>query len=107
MNEQERKEKFTPGPWKAHTTLNADWVMTDWIECVDQENICDLSHSNGGNDVYLIAAAPEMYDALKYLMDALDFALSNAERVPDCIVAVAQDAMEKAEAAQKKARGEE
>lgn len=61
----ERKEKFTPGPWKAHTTQHADWVMTDWIDCEEQENICDLSHSNGGNDVYLIAAAPDMYELLK------------------------------------------
>ena len=96
MNEQERKEKFTPGPWKAHTTLNADWVMTDWSDCGEQENICDLSHSNGGNDVYLIAAAPEMYELLDCIRKSVAL---DAGIMAGCIARI--------EPLLKKARGEE
>ena len=96
MNEQERKEKFTPGPWKAHTTQHADLVMTDWSDCEDQENICDLSHSNGGNDVYLIAAAPEMYELLDCIRKSVAL---DAGIMGSCI--------ERIKPLLKKARGEE
>lgn len=56
--DKESIEKFTPGPWKAHTTQHADWVATDWKDCAEQTNICDCGKDNGWNDVHLIAAAP-------------------------------------------------
>lgn len=117
MNDQERQEKINPGPWRLamNRSRGCSGAIRGMSSCriVDAKNHtvdyaapqkCKARQSANAN---LLAAAPEMYDALKDLMDALDFALSNSERVPDCIVAVAQDAMEKAEAAQKKARGEE
>ena len=102
----ERKEQFTPGPWQAYTAQHAAWVDTDWKDCAEQTNICDCGKDNGWNDVHLIAAAPDVYYALKDLMNAMDDVLCNADRVPDCIFAVVQEAQDKATAALKKARGE-
>lgn len=52
------------------------------------------------------AAAEELYAALEDLMSAMDDVMNNAERVPDCIVYVAEEEMDEASAALKKARGE-
>lgn len=64
----DRKEKFTPGPWKAHAgIMEPDYVYIGEEEHCDEENrvVCEcflrprrLSQSA---DVHLIAAAPEMY----------------------------------------------
>lgn len=55
------KEKFTPGPW---------FYKKDLVTIFSEEgDICDLTSSNGKqmpveSNGFLIAAAPEMYEAL-------------------------------------------
>ena len=105
----ERKEKFTPWPWHIRKPRKGHRICHSVLDKNGDGIAITVCRRHNGERVandHLIEAGPDMYYALKDLMAALDFALSNAERVPDCIVAVAQDAMEKAEAAQKKARGE-
>ena len=103
-------EKFTPGEWHAEVEKDDDGggvVVIRNDVAVEIGAICpqeDLNETSA--NIALIASAPEMYEALKDLMDAMDDVLYNADRVPDCIVAVAQEAMDKAKSAQKKARGE-
>lgn len=97
----ERKEKFTPGPWKVCHVRDLNMFA---VIQVSTKNV--IGNFIERRDARLIAAAPEMYAALKDLMSAMDDVLYNADRVPDCIVAVAQNEMDKAKAALKKARGE-
>jgi len=94
------KEKFTPGPWKIQKSISG-------VHPIAAPGIrAHITYVNDVENAHLIAAAPEMYEALEALISAMDDVLYNADRVPDCIVAVAQEAMDKANAALKKARGE-
>ncbi|MCC4240345.1 hypothetical protein [Thalassospira povalilytica] len=58
--------KHTPGPWKAHVTNLARSGQTEyeihWSE--DGECVAEIVH--GAPDAHLIAAAPEMLEALKH-----------------------------------------
>ena len=65
------KEKFTPGPWHAHEgIMEPDYVYFGEEEGCDEEGrvICEVYTRPKGHfvcpDVALIAAAPEMYEAL-------------------------------------------
>ncbi len=100
------KEKFTPGEWHSEVKMSVLTIRND----VDVEigAICPQAEVRETDaNARLIAAAPEMYEALEDLMSAMDDVLCNADRVPDCIVYVAQEAMDEASAVLKKARGEE
>jgi len=79
--------KFTPGPWK----WTAGWSMgpseKDGTSCVQNDKGDLVFHSCDGcslepseADANLIAAAPEMYEALKELLDATP----QEECGPDC-----------------------
>lgn len=57
-------------------------------------------------DVPKLAAAPEMYEALQTLKSAMLDVLDCAD-LPDDVLTAADEALEKAEKAMKKARGEE
>lgn len=59
------------------------------------------------SNAHLISCAPDMYEALKDLMSAMDDVVANSANIPDCIMYVVGEAQEKAEMAMKKARGEE
>lgn len=69
--------KFTRGPWKAHGTQDIDWVETEWKGRNGPANetretteyICKCGKSNGFNNSFLIAAAPDMYAMLDDLLD--------------------------------------
>lgn len=108
--------KFAPGPWKRapkKCCCGEGHPNGLSISRVEDANGWPVAHASprlpkGSQtaNAQLIAAAPELYEALEDLMSAMDDVLYNADRVPDCIVAVAQDEMDKAKAALKKARGE-
>lgn len=52
--------KFTPGPWLPHVAFNeADGFPEFCVDCGG----CATKH-----DMYLIAAAPELYEALELLV---------------------------------------
>lgn len=71
--------RFTPGPWKALTngnTFNSATVVTSkdaadgWVcEVFDDSDSCTLPDEA---NAHLIAAAPELYDALETLLDIND-----------------------------------
>jgi hypothetical protein len=52
--------KFTPGPWE-HVAVKGGW---DGVTSKCDGLICTLSYNNPAN-AHLIAAAPELYEALK------------------------------------------
>lgn len=57
--------KFTPGPWEAKNIFE-NWVITD-----SHDLIIDIRGSQA--NAKLVAAAPEMYEALLELSKYLDF----------------------------------
>jgi hypothetical protein len=65
---------FTRGPWRQHHLKNYVNILDDKDYCVT--SICKLD-SNGENDAHLIAAAPEMYEALKALGHILKWLADN------------------------------
>ena len=102
------EEKFTKGVWRVRKTFGTvSWfdVVTDGGICSSTEDVL-IANSCRRHDARLIAAAPEMYQTIKDLLDAMDDVLNNAQSVPDCIVWVAQEEADKAKAVLKKARGE-
>ena len=69
--------KFTPGPWKAHKLPKSEWMPKRWEihYSNDGECVAEIVHEDA--DAQLIAAAPDMYEALRKA-----FNLKCA--VPDC-----------------------
>jgi hypothetical protein len=64
--------QFTPGPWIAEDeefSENGDYTEPQVFSCADQDNpkiICSLAVRNCMEaNAHLIAAAPEMYEALR------------------------------------------
>lgn len=74
----EREEKFTPGPWKAHGTSQQDFVTSAWDAKggpdfpPTPEYICKCGNDNGFYNASLIAATPEMYDMLSNILNDLE-----------------------------------
>ena len=103
----DRKEKST---WEVGRWSPGDHCVIGWTALPEPPSYAaqyrKVAEVYDKADVPKLAAAPELYEALEDLMSAMDDVLYNADRVPDCIVAVAQDEMDKAKAALKKARGE-
>ena len=93
----ERKEKFTPGPWsKAHLNENGcrcGYVFSEGGETVakvlynDKEdaNYCkyeeEISLETARANAALIAAAPDMYAALEYILNLASTPAANGELV--------------------------
>lgn len=112
-----RVEKFTPGPWKHLETKqsNSDrssifsilqtdnefsatygYIADVYVGCVGSQ---ETTLEEGDANAHLIAAAPELYEALYELTDLVD-ALVSGEYRPDSFTT------QPAHAALKKARGE-
>lgn len=62
----ERKEKFTPGPWCV--CFDRDFEQFD---ICNDDTLDVVGHANDRADARLIAAAPAMYDLLDSLKDTL------------------------------------
>lgn len=95
-------EKFTPGPWEVGPGVNG-------MPCVRKrtsehsslmlfETYYGPGRSEGEANAHLIAAAPEMYEALDMLVIVSSDPSANTRHVEECLSA--------AKAALKKARGE-
>lgn len=88
--------KHTPGPWIARKVEGAGWpgqrgYAIDFNE--DQEQVVDFVYEEA--DALLIAAAPELLEALEYVLSVTIFAGNDGE-----------DAEKKARSAIARARGE-
>ena len=94
---EERKEKFTPGPWRSELTRiyppERDVIVSSW----DDKTPFEEAVANAA----LIAAAPEMY----YLLDELTSDIRHLlqSKNPD----MGRLILNKIEATLEKARGEE
>ena len=84
------KVKHTPGPWKASEFVSE---VDGWTEVTirkdDHEEEC-LAIVERGEDAYLIAAAPDMLEALKNIEN-------DDNHIPSTIWAMVKDAIAKAE----------
>lgn len=70
--------KFTPGPWslnsKVKTAINSESkhvAMVNYFESMTKSMLTDDEHTANAN---LIAAAPEMYQALELCINAMPIA---------------------------------
>jgi len=61
--------KHTPGPWKAHATNKARSGVTEYEIHWSDDGECVAEIVHGAPDAHLIAAAPEMLNALKELKE--------------------------------------
>ena len=72
----ERKEKFTPGPWKLERKIISSIGTVISIVDTNENTILNSGEPYGGitpeneGDMELIAAAPDMYAALKKILSA-------------------------------------
>ena len=101
----DRKEKFTPGKWEVADASNGEL----WI-CANRSDVIASVYGNSGNvgnaNAHLIAAAPEMYEALSDVQDVLRGICQSCD-TPDSIRIKLEPLIYRGEAIQKKARGEE
>lgn len=86
--------KYTPGPWAAHKWDGEEWKEKRWHVSTDDGLAVCVSpryadHANL-SDARLIAAAPDLLDALKRVSDYICYEGSN---VPEYVM----DAIAKAE----------
>ena len=93
-----RKENFTPGPW----VFEPDTGFVDQLN--DTGEVCEvwIGHRQPTGNGYLIAAAPEMYEALAEAVEKY-----GQPGGPWNVPAEPGSWIAKARAALKKARGEE
>jgi hypothetical protein len=69
------EKKFTPGPWKAsglEVFSTGSFRLSTTSAGSPRICVADNRIGKGDADAHLIAAAPDMYDALEELLDALD-----------------------------------
>jgi hypothetical protein len=67
--------KHTPGPWKVNATphsSNQDWVVLDSGTNGRNKRVCAVYSDNDEADARLIAAAPELLEALIGLLDEVN-----------------------------------
>ncbi|WAX23109.1 hypothetical protein pA_gene0068 [Vibrio phage 13VT501A] len=71
--------KFTKGQWACEMPLgsNGFWYVDKKSTQIKSGAICTLYGDNAQNDAHLIAAAPEMYEALE---DAADLLFQSQEK---------------------------
>lgn len=119
MNERERKEKFTPGPWhilvpkprygnlECHSIVDGggEYVAKTVVVSV-LRGISAVKREERKANEHLIAAAPEMYDTLAGCESSLDIVLKD-EIIPEYIKEIVQDIILTISHTLKKARGEE
>ena len=90
MSDQERKEKFTPGPW---TSIN------NFVHDADGLTICVAEAKNRKIDdaianAALIAAAPEMRDMLAFLLEFVENG-GNEGEIRECYAPAIRDLLKK------------
>jgi hypothetical protein len=100
----EKRIQHTPGPWKATELDSGLWNVHAANRPV-KPPICALDFSP--EDAHLIAAAPEMLEALEYFMPQIQELHSQTSEcgIGQCDCPLAQE-WRKAEALIRKARGE-
>lgn len=85
--------KFTPGPWKAEATPKGNWNV--YPRCAPIPYICGLYHAepdiHGRNpeseaNAALIAAAPELYEALRMALTWWDDGAHDEQLDRDAVV---------------------
>ena len=64
------KSEFTPGPWKVMSNNRMD--MFSWMVYNDDFSNWPIAVEMKKEDAYLMAATPDMYEACKAMMDALN-----------------------------------
>lgn len=86
-----RDNTFTPGPWNVNGQKS--------IRGKNKEYIANANWKNGANNARLIAAAPDMYDALWETIELSDRNLTEAGRTPECqrVYDIVRAALRKAE----------
>lgn len=88
--------KATPGPWRViEKAKPVGWAHFEVAWSDYDELVCDIVYEEA--DAHLIAAAPEMYEALDAIVNCWDGPLYKHQMLPNIV---------KARAALKKARGE-
>ncbi|HEM8211009.1 TPA: hypothetical protein U2M19_001855 [Providencia rettgeri] len=83
--------KHTPAPWK-HTIRNANEIMTTFHGVTIGGVYLDITTANQKSDAHLIAAAPELLEALIKLTDYVsdDSPLRNTDEFDSAKVAIAK-----------------
>ena len=90
-------EKWTPGPWHVAGKQTIKAGRDRWIG--------KANWNNGEANAHLIAAAPDMYEALKVAEEALcDLGVCQG---PDCKEPACSGVLMRVRAAMRKARGED
>jgi hypothetical protein len=85
---EENMNKHTPGPWATYVNTNNDVTIRKMFP--DGQECCEIASCKSGfTNARLIAAAPELLEALQFVMSAHGEQLSTA-------FAMAQDAITKA-----------
>ena len=73
------KTSFTPGPWEVYTDNHYDEVLIQNKDCVVVDRVGTLVSNNATDnarlmaDATLIAAAPDLLDALSYVLSRLTY----------------------------------
>jgi hypothetical protein len=100
------KPKWTKGPW------NCEIFPGLIVEEKTEETVCSMFDimeddcKNAENNKYLIAAAPQLYDALKECLEVFKACKEEIDTYHHWDLDMAEDAMKMAEAALKAAEGE-
>lgn len=82
------KPKYTPGPWQTSEQFNGTHQQTIAIHGPDFQEVCEVNTTMSIGEVqmianaHLIAAAPELLEALKFCKAALAFYMGQEKEGP-------------------------
>lgn len=84
--------KFTPGPWSVGVTLNGNWIEFG----PDQKAVARTFHTHVGVQIedanaHLIAAAPELYDAVQTAIAEFEAVAPDAKLARDRLYRISDE----------------
>ena len=105
------ENKFTPGPWKVGYRVAYGWDIgpspLKWAASVNDGDILGAGDGEGLANAHLIAAAPDMYEALKEALATIEYVKEYVEGMGLSAEDDCNNAIEIINAAIAKADGEE
>lgn len=90
--------KHTPGPWKVDPNWGPSEEHPDWAAVIIGDSWKTIAGHVGTSNAYLIAAAPDLYEACSSLLEI--------EFIEGAATGPLKEALTKAAQATQKARGE-
>ncbi len=88
--------KHTPGPWVSRYDGQNEWGADDWTMDSESGRSAEIAETYTANNACLIAAAPDLLEALQAMVDYYGTASANVDALKQARAAIAKATGEQA-----------